>query len=198
MRSNSLRRNPAAPEPGRPVQDEWGLFDPQQAGLPALVRTLNNERPAFGATTSTESIAPDTDGTAHCPFCTETLPPGARQCPLCLRDINGGGIGQPHATPMAGVHPVARAQNGAVYTLVARAMPRMCPGDCHDSGASRAPHAGVVHIDAAAEGVRPHLSRVRADTRGRVVRSHLVLGETEGACDGSANGLRRAPGVGHR
>ena len=38
----------------RPIQDEWGLFDPQQAGLEALLRKL-------------QSGSSDTDGTAKPP-----------------------------------------------------------------------------------------------------------------------------------
>ena len=30
--------------PPSPVQDEWGVFDPEQAGLAAVVRKLANER----------------------------------------------------------------------------------------------------------------------------------------------------------
>jgi len=29
------------------VQDEWGLFDPKQAGLEALLRRLQTEDPEF-------------------------------------------------------------------------------------------------------------------------------------------------------
>jgi len=30
--------------PPSPVQDEWGVFDPEQAGLAAVVRKLNSDR----------------------------------------------------------------------------------------------------------------------------------------------------------
>jgi hypothetical protein len=34
--------NPSVPSPAalKPIQDEWGLFDPKQAGVEALVRKI--------------------------------------------------------------------------------------------------------------------------------------------------------------
>jgi hypothetical protein len=132
MSANSLRKSPAASESGRPVQDEWGLFDPQQAGLPALMRTLNEERPAF-STPSTERVPSEAGRTEHCPFCTETLPPAARQCPLCLRDLTAGSGIQPPVALMTAVHP-PKAQIGAVYTLES---PVRCPECAQEIGTIR-------------------------------------------------------------
>jgi hypothetical protein len=41
---------PPVRQTDRPLQDEWGIFDPQQAGLEALLRKL-------------QSASADTDGT---------------------------------------------------------------------------------------------------------------------------------------
>lgn len=35
---SGVRRSPTAPE--RPVQDEWGIYDPEQAGFEAILRKL--------------------------------------------------------------------------------------------------------------------------------------------------------------
>jgi hypothetical protein len=42
----------------RPLQDEWGIFDPQQAGLEALMRRL--QTPAAGKDSTHEPPAPVT------------------------------------------------------------------------------------------------------------------------------------------
>jgi len=43
MHPNPLR-NALTPKHAKPAQDEWGLFDPQQAGIPATVRALTGAR----------------------------------------------------------------------------------------------------------------------------------------------------------
>ena len=35
-------RTPATPQPTRPAMDEWGVYDPQQAGLSALFARLDD------------------------------------------------------------------------------------------------------------------------------------------------------------
>ena len=47
----------------RPLQDEWGIFDPQQAGLEALLRRL-------------QSCASDADTTHEPPPAAKSLAPG--------------------------------------------------------------------------------------------------------------------------
>jgi hypothetical protein len=42
--------------PSRAVQDEWGLFDPEQAGIQAAVRTVREMREAAPA--AAEAVAP--------------------------------------------------------------------------------------------------------------------------------------------
>ena len=47
-------RPTAAPRanPDRPVQDEWGIFDPQQAGMAAVIRKLLEQADSTGSTPS--------------------------------------------------------------------------------------------------------------------------------------------------
>lgn len=123
MGANSLHKDSGAPGPGRPVQDEWGLFDPDQVGMPALHRRLEDER-AAPAAPSSGNVAPDARRAAHCPFCTEPLPAGARRCPLCLRNVSSGGISQPQTITTAAAQPSVRPQGGAVYALES---PVRCP-----------------------------------------------------------------------
>jgi hypothetical protein len=47
------------PVPARAVQDEWGLFDPAQAGIEAAVRTVREMREA--APVRAEAVAPSTN-----------------------------------------------------------------------------------------------------------------------------------------
>jgi len=61
MQRNVLR-NALTPKHTKPAQDEWGLFDPQQAGIPATMRALIGaqeevqEEPLF----ETPALSPDT------------------------------------------------------------------------------------------------------------------------------------------
>lgn len=98
MNANSLFKSTVASEPDRPAQDEWGIFDPQQAGIAAVARTLD-EDPAPAAANAAR-VSPKTDSSRHCRFCTETLLPGARQCPLCLREV-GSRLPETPERPMA-------------------------------------------------------------------------------------------------
>lgn len=102
-----------------------------------MARTLHDESPR--AATGTAALPPSSDpvSAAHCRFCTETLPPGAHHCPLCLREVGGvtgtrGGQvttseipstprseNAPSRTPLSGKMPL-----GAVYTLES---PARCP-----------------------------------------------------------------------
>lgn len=61
------------PAPVRAVQDEWGLFDPEQAGMQAAVRTVREMKSSAAAApdvvvpSSTPAVAPsrDIDESAH-------------------------------------------------------------------------------------------------------------------------------------
>ena len=49
-----------APKPVRPVMDEWGVYDPQQAGLSALFARLDSRsdaaKPKDDAATTTDVV----------------------------------------------------------------------------------------------------------------------------------------------
>jgi hypothetical protein len=151
MNANSLLKSTVASDSDRPVQDEWGISDPQLAGMAAVTRTLSDE-PAPAAA-SHARVAPGVASSRHCRFCTETLLPGARQCPLCLRDVASrvpetrekpttatslagttllsGNTPLSSATPLSGSTPFpgttplqGRMPFGAVYTLES---PAVCP-----------------------------------------------------------------------
>jgi hypothetical protein len=47
------------PKSARPVHDEWGLYDPEQAGLEAVIRRLRASREESSDSTGT-SLAPRT------------------------------------------------------------------------------------------------------------------------------------------
>ena len=46
------------PQPSRPVHDEWGVYDPEQAGLEAVIRRLTASREDHDSTGT--SLAPNT------------------------------------------------------------------------------------------------------------------------------------------
>lgn len=130
---------PAPPaQPAQLVQDEWGIYDPKQAGLPAAFRSLREREqvapakpevvaaPAVVAPVAVPSPATkEAAAPARCRFCTEALPPGARQCPGCFHDVAEGA---PLAAPIGHAMPAAqKSQNGAVYSLE---FPTKCP-QCH-------------------------------------------------------------------
>lgn len=139
MNANSLFNGPVASHANRPVQDEWGVFDPQQAGSAAVARALRDASPS--PATGTAALIPPSDpaSAAHCRYCTETLPAGAHQCPLCLREV-GGRVAEPRggqmttreipSTPPAETIPSTTPLSGkkiplgAVYTLES---PVRCP-----------------------------------------------------------------------
>jgi hypothetical protein len=47
------------PQASRPVQDEWGVYDPEQAGLEAVIRRLTASRDEHNESVGT-SLAPHT------------------------------------------------------------------------------------------------------------------------------------------
>lgn len=138
MSANSLFKRTVASGSDRPVQDEWGIFDPQQAGMAAVAKTLSDEpAPASAAAVAARAKA---DSSRHCRYCTETLLPDARQCPLCLRDVASRpethekpttATSLAATTPLSGHPPFpgtntlpGRMSFGAVYTLES---PAICP-----------------------------------------------------------------------
>ncbi len=122
MNANALRSNTATPLLRPPVEDAWGPFDPRRVGVPAPHRIVSNERPPSESPGSTSLMPDAAPPIAQCPFCTESLPAGARHCPLCLREVPSPDEVPAVTTPSPNVS--AREQAGAVYTLEA---PVVCP-----------------------------------------------------------------------
>lgn len=78
MSANSLVRKDA--NDSVEIKQEWSIFPPQPAPRSSIVTPVSDQRPA--------AFKPSTDSAVRqCRYCTETLPPGARECPLCLREI---------------------------------------------------------------------------------------------------------------
>jgi hypothetical protein len=50
--------SPASNTPSRPVQDEWGIYDPEQAGLKAVIRKMAASQDDAAATTVTPARVP--------------------------------------------------------------------------------------------------------------------------------------------
>jgi hypothetical protein len=97
MNASPVSRAAAAPQPAERVRDEWGVYDPQMAGLPALMRALDEDQPAPAAApvaTAPRQVEPRSDA----PTETDVAPAGAA--------------------------PTGRTQSGALYTLEA---PVICP-----------------------------------------------------------------------
>jgi len=77
MSANSLFKD--ANDPDRTAKHEWGIYPPEPQAKSSIVTPVSDQRPA--ATSGTDSAV------RQCRYCTETLPPGARECPLCLREV---------------------------------------------------------------------------------------------------------------
>ena len=141
MSANSLFKD--ANDPDRTVKYEWSIYPPEPQAKSSIVTPVSDQRPA--ASSGTDSAV------RHCRYCTETLPPGARECPLCLREVSDSTgetrkLAQPQTpagnrpstgtslaavslagTALAGTVPIAAATQaaaGAVYTLES---PAQCP-----------------------------------------------------------------------
>ena len=111
--------NATAPRPGRPVQDEWGIFDPEQAGLEAAIAAL--ETPGLRSSDGNRSAATGAALTdvAHCRSCAQPLPAGARRCPTCERRS-----AETTATVATGVPTSSSSSEGTSYALE---FPIACP-----------------------------------------------------------------------
>lgn len=101
-----------SPKPRRPVRDEWGLFDPEQAGMPATIRALGER----GSGSEAAAVL-------QCRFCAEALPPGVHQCPRCSNEIASSGQ-HAHELPRLDGRTPDMSQGGAVYALE---HPTRCP-----------------------------------------------------------------------
>jgi hypothetical protein len=98
MSASPVSRVAAAAEPARRVQDEWGVYDPEAAGMPALMRALDEEPPAPVVTSSANAPRQD-DRRSDEPAASDTSPE------------HGGAAYE-------------RTQTGALYTLEG---PVTCP-----------------------------------------------------------------------
>jgi len=108
---------PSAPGAPRRVQDEWGVFDPEQAGIPALRRSLNREGSARAAATTDGVTEPrDAARAVTCPSCSELLPGGTQQCPRCLRAV-ASTSSEARDADGTSAEPASKPQTGAIYTL---------------------------------------------------------------------------------
>jgi hypothetical protein len=136
MSANSLYKD--APDGDRTNKHDWRILPSEPVARSSIVQPVSDQRPAMPAT-----------DTQHCRYCTETLPPGARECPLCLREVTDHSperrarLSQPATAisrpatdaslraatispgPITTVHgSSAPAAGGAVYTLES---PALCP-----------------------------------------------------------------------
>jgi hypothetical protein len=90
------------------AKHEWGIYPPAPQAKSSIVTAVSDQRPA---------ASPETDSAVQqCRYCTETLPPGARECPTA------GGVPIVVANQMAAV--ATSPVGGAVYTLES---PAQCP-----------------------------------------------------------------------
>jgi hypothetical protein len=80
MSANSLYKD--ANDPDRNAKHEWGIYPPEPQAKSSIVPPVSDQRPA--APSGTDAAV------RQCRYCTETLPPGARECPLCLREVTEG------------------------------------------------------------------------------------------------------------
>jgi hypothetical protein len=138
-------------ESDRTVKYDWGIYPAEPQAKSSIVTPVSDQRPA-------ESAGADS-AVRHCRYCTETLPPGARECPLCLREVTSNPadtrktahpLTQSGSRPstntslaaasLTGGAPVAAAMpaaaaGGAVYTLES---PAHCP-ECNTE-------IGTIHV----------------------------------------------------
>jgi hypothetical protein len=144
MSANSLFKG--AKDSDKTVNQEWSIYPAEPPARSSIVQPISDQRPV--------TADPATDaGLQECRYCTETLPPGARECPLCLREVGDPAaarrtlISQPataivsraassaplppatvsSAAPVAAMSQAAVAAagaGGAVYTLES---PALCP-----------------------------------------------------------------------
>lgn len=120
---NANQRRVSA-EPAGPAENEWGLFDPEQAGMPATMRIVREgENPTTPPNDERAPSAAVTSRTPQCRSCGESLPVDSAQCPRCSREVADGnqrGFELPALAPPAS----DKAQRGATYTLE---FPTRCP-----------------------------------------------------------------------
>src|SRR5687768_7433247 len=75
MSVNSLSKD--ANDSNQANTREWGIYPAEPAARSSIVTPVSDQRPAAATDSSAQ----------QCRYCTETLPSGARECPLCLREV---------------------------------------------------------------------------------------------------------------
>lgn len=77
------------PQPAQPVQDEWGMFDPQQAGIQATIRTLSREQQSAATPAMPAPAEETTTPAAETPLNSDALYTleFPLRCPQCQRQI---------------------------------------------------------------------------------------------------------------
>src|SRR5688572_26552839 len=72
-----------AKDSNTPVHDEWGIILPLEVAVrSSIVTSVSDQCPAASTSEGTDSDVREGR------YCTETLSPGARHCPLCLREVD--------------------------------------------------------------------------------------------------------------
>ena len=129
MSANSLIKD--AKDPNPPGKQEWGIYPAEPAARSSIVTAVSDQRPAADS------------GVQQCRYCTETLPSGARECPLCLREVADRSaerrtmISQP--LTVSGNKPSTGTSLAAATLTSATALPVM------PQGAAAAGSAGAVY-----------------------------------------------------
>ena len=129
MSANSLIKD--AKDPNQPGKQEWGIYPAEPAARSSIVTAVSDQRPAADS------------GVQQCRYCTETLPSGARECPLCLREVADRSaerrtmISQP--LTVSGNKPSTGTSLAAATLTSATALPVM------PQGAAAAGSAGAVY-----------------------------------------------------
>ena len=128
-------------EPEQTISQQWSLFSPEPAHRSSIVTPISDQRGA----------SPTDAGVRHCRFCTEVLPPGARECPLCLREVSDPAADR---HPAIGQTPAVDSGNPPTGTSMAAAtlagvapMPALTP----ESAASAASGGAVYTLETPAE-----------------------------------------------
>jgi hypothetical protein len=129
MSANSLIKD--ANDPNQAVKQEWSIYPAEPAARSSIVTPVSDQRPAADS------------GVRQCRYCTETLPAGARECPLCLREVADRSaerrtmISQP--LTVSGKKPSTATSLAAATLTGATVLPVMT------QGASTAAPAGAVY-----------------------------------------------------
>jgi hypothetical protein len=114
MNAKAKRVEDGSDEPARPVQDEWGLFDPKQAGLQAAFRTLQNDATAQAAQAPSPAQPGATEASAARPVSVRSIQRHAPPAPSAA---------EPYEVPALD-SAIGSRTAGAIYSVEA---PVRCP-----------------------------------------------------------------------